>query len=136
MIETFKGTVYPWQCDNFGHMNVQFYVARFDEANWHLLADCGITPDYFRENNKAIVAVEQNISYHKELFSGDLILVRSKLMEISDKTMIYYHQMINCQTNEVASEMKLTAVHIDTRTRKAVPFSNEMMNHLIRKVVE
>jgi len=136
MIETFKGTVYPWQCDNFGHMNVQFYVARFDEANWHLLADCGITPDYFRENNKAIVAVEQNISYHKELFPGDLILVRSKLMEISDKTMIYYHQMLNCQTNEVASEMTLTAVHIDTRTRKAVPFSNEMMNHLIRKVVE
>ncbi len=134
MIDTFKGTVYPWQCDFFGHMNVQFYVARFDEATWHLLADCGITPQYFRQNNKAIVAVEQNIYYKRELFAGDLITISSKLIEVRPKSIKYEHQMRLTTTNELVSQMQLTAVHIDTRTRQSTPFSNDLMNQLIMKV--
>jgi acyl-CoA thioester hydrolase len=30
---TYKGTVYPWQCDHIGHMNIMRYVSKFDEAN-------------------------------------------------------------------------------------------------------
>jgi acyl-CoA thioester hydrolase len=29
---TYRGTVYPWQCDHIGHMNVMWYVGKFDEA--------------------------------------------------------------------------------------------------------
>jgi acyl-CoA thioester hydrolase len=35
---TYRGTVYPWQCDHMGHMNVMWYVAKFDEASWQLLS--------------------------------------------------------------------------------------------------
>jgi len=31
---TYCGTVYPWQCDHVGHMNIMWYVGKFDEANW------------------------------------------------------------------------------------------------------
>jgi acyl-CoA thioester hydrolase len=33
---TYRGTVYPWQCDHVGHMNIMWYVGKFDEANWEL----------------------------------------------------------------------------------------------------
>lgn len=38
---TYRGTVYPWQCDHVGHMNIMWYVGKFDEANWNsaLFAD-------------------------------------------------------------------------------------------------
>ena len=39
---TYRGTVYPWQCDHVGHMNVMWYVGQFDEANWNLLARIGL----------------------------------------------------------------------------------------------
>jgi len=32
---TYRGTVYPWQCDHVGHMNIMWYVGKFDEANWN-----------------------------------------------------------------------------------------------------
>jgi hypothetical protein len=35
---TYRGTVYPWQCDHVGHMNIMWYVGKFDEANWNLFA--------------------------------------------------------------------------------------------------
>jgi acyl-CoA thioester hydrolase len=31
---TYRGVVYPWHCDHMGHMNVMWYVGRFDEATW------------------------------------------------------------------------------------------------------
>ena len=41
---TYRGTVYPWQCDHVGHMNIMWYVGKFDEANWNLFARLGLTP--------------------------------------------------------------------------------------------
>jgi acyl-CoA thioester hydrolase len=29
---TYRGTIYPWHCDHMGHMNVMWYVGKFDEA--------------------------------------------------------------------------------------------------------
>ena len=31
---TYRGVVYPWDCDHMGHMNVMRYVGKFDEATW------------------------------------------------------------------------------------------------------
>ena len=42
---TYRGTVYPWHCDHMGHMNVMWYVGKFDEATWHLLAALGLSRD-------------------------------------------------------------------------------------------
>ena len=30
---TYRGTVYPLHCDHMGHMNVMWYVGKFDEAS-------------------------------------------------------------------------------------------------------
>ena len=34
----YKGLVYPWHCDHMGHMNVMWYVGKFDEATWAFFA--------------------------------------------------------------------------------------------------
>ena len=41
--ETYRGAIYPWQCDHMGHMNVMWYVGKFDEATWNLFAALGVT---------------------------------------------------------------------------------------------
>jgi acyl-CoA thioester hydrolase len=68
---TYRGTVYPWQCDHVGHMNIMCYVGKFDEANWNLFARIGLTPSYLRETGRGMAAVQQNISYKRELLAGD-----------------------------------------------------------------
>ena len=35
---TYRGTIYPWHCDHMGHMNVMWYVGKFDEATWQFFA--------------------------------------------------------------------------------------------------
>ena len=40
---TYRGTIYPWHCDQMGHMNVMWYVGKFDEATWNLFATLGVS---------------------------------------------------------------------------------------------
>jgi acyl-CoA thioester hydrolase len=122
MIETYRGAVYPWQCDHMGHMNVMWYVGKFDEATWNLFAVVGITPSLLRAQNRGMAAVQQNISYRRELNAGDVVAVRSAVLEVRDKVLRFVHEMRNAESGEIAAVCELTGVHLDTAARKSCPF--------------
>ncbi len=119
---TYRGTVYPWHCDHVGHMNVMWYVGKFDEATWHFFRALGMTPSYFRTARRGMAAVEQHISYERELHAGDIVTVRTTLLEIREKSLRFAHEMRNDETGEVVARTTLKAVHLDTDARKSCPF--------------
>ena len=123
---TYRGTVYPWHCDQMGHMNVMWYVGKFDEATWHLFAALGITPTLLRESNRGMAAVEQNIQYKRELLAGDIVNVHSVLLEINDKSLRFSHTMSKADTGEVAAVTVLTGVHLDKAARRACAFPDSV----------
>jgi len=133
-IVTGLSVVYPWQCDHMGHMNVMWYTGKFDEATWHLLALMGLTPSYLRDQKRGMVAVQQETTYKRELLAGDLISIYSGVLEIREKVLRFYHEMLNTQTRELAAKTILTGVHLDTETRKSCPFPAEILE-LGRKLV-
>jgi len=120
--ETYRGTVYPWHCDFNGHMNVMHYVGKFDEATWHFLAHFGITPSYLRKEERAMVAAEQNFKYFQELNSGHLVYIKTELVEFKQKAIVFVHRMYNVETEALVAEGRMVGVHIDTNSRKPVPF--------------
>jgi acyl-CoA thioester hydrolase len=127
MVETYRGAVYPWHCDHMGHMNVMWYVGKFDEATWNLFAELGVSPAYLRENERAMAAVQQNITYKRELLSGDVVAVRSGILEMRDKVAKFVHEMRHAQTGEVSAICVLTAVHMDSKARKSTAFPSGLV---------
>jgi acyl-CoA thioester hydrolase len=121
---TYRGTVYPWQCDHVGHMNIMWYVGKFDEANWNLFARLGLTPTYLRESGRGMAAVQQNIGYKRELLAGDILEVRSELLEVGVKSIRFTHEMRNAETGEIAATCEITAVHMDRQAHKSAPFAD------------
>jgi acyl-CoA thioester hydrolase len=116
---THRGTVYPWQCDHMGHMNVMWYVGKFDEASWQFLSRLGLTQARFREQGVGVAAVEQQIDYKRELHAGDIITIRSAILEVKEKSLRMIHEMINDGTGEIAAKTVIVGVHFDTIARKA-----------------
>jgi acyl-CoA thioester hydrolase len=119
---TYRGTVYPWQCDHIGHMNIMWYVGKFDEANWNFFARLGLTPTYLRQSGRGMAAVQQNISYKRELLAGDIVEIRSTLLEIGDRSIRFLHEMRNAETSEIAAACEITGVHMDRALRKSTAF--------------
>ena len=126
LIETYRGTVYPWHCDHMDHMNVMWYVGKFDEGTWNLFTHLGITARYLREGNRGMAAVDQRIAYRRELHAGDAVAIRSGVVEVREKLLRFVHEMSNVETGDIAALTVIAAVHMDTVSRKARAFPDEI----------
>ena len=130
-ILTYLGTIYPWHCDHMGHMNVMWYVGKFDEATWQLFASVGLPSSRLRQEGIGLVAVEQRIEYKRELLAGDTISIRSTFQEVREKALIFCHEMTNQETQELAARTFLTGVCIDIKTRKARPLPTDIRERIV-----
>jgi acyl-CoA thioester hydrolase len=119
---TYRGMVHQWQCDHMGHMNVMWFVGKFDEATWNLGAMMGMTSQYMREAKRGMAAVEQRISYRREALVGDIIVTRSAVLELKPKSVRFVHEMFRGDGGDHLSTMMVTGVHIDVVARKSIQF--------------
>ena len=126
VIETYRGTVFPWECDANGHMNVRFYVAKFDEGTWQFMAQIGASREELKRRNCGPMAVSQNIAYKRELVPGDTVVVTTALVSLGNSSCRFRHVMTDTASGAVAAEMELVGVFVDLATRKATPVWPEL----------
>jgi acyl-CoA thioester hydrolase len=103
-------------------MNNMHYAGKFDEASWNLLAALGLTPTYLRESGCGMAALDQMTVFKRELLAGDILEVRSTVLEVGAKIVRLLHTMMNAETGEVAATCAITGIHMDRRLRKSCPF--------------
>jgi acyl-CoA thioester hydrolase len=135
-LDTYRGTVYPWQCDHMSHMNVMWYVGKFDEATWWFLSHLGLTPAHLRDAGRGMAAVDQRISYQRELQAGDVVTVRSGALEVAPRKIRFFHEMKNGVTGEVAAVTLLTGVYLDTAERKSTTLPEAVMARAREHIVD
>jgi acyl-CoA thioester hydrolase len=124
--ETARGTVHTWQCDHMGHINVRAYGEFFEEACWQLYNRIGITPSLLRSGTFHVAAVQQDIRYLRELLAGDVIVVRSLVVEVREKVLKFAHQLANVETGVVCATSAFTVVCIDSAARRARAFPEDI----------
>lgn len=125
-IETYRGSVFPWECDANGHMNVRFYVAKFDEGTWQFMAQIGASREELKRRNCGPMAVSQNIAYKRELVPGDTIVVHSSVVSLGTSSCRFRHVMSDIASGAVVAEMELVGVFVDLASRKAMPVWPEL----------
>ncbi len=122
LITTHIGVTYPWQLDAMGHLNVQHYVGMFDESTWNLFFELGMTPQYFEDERRAMGAVQQNITYRYEMGAGELVEIKSGVLEVEARKIRILHQMSRRSDGVVTAFCEILGVHFDRDRRKACPF--------------
>ena len=126
---TYRGTIYPWHCDHMGHMNVMWYVGKFDEATWQFFSNVGLPRSRFLREGTGMAAVEQHIEYKRELHAGDLISIRSAVLEVKEKSIRFVHEMTNDETGELAARTVIVGVYFDTTARKSLALPADVRQH-------
>jgi acyl-CoA thioester hydrolase len=124
---TYRGTVQQWHCDFMGHMNVMWYVGKFDEATWNFAAMMGLTGDYLKSTKRGMAAVEQRIAYKREALVGDTLTVRTAAVEVKPKLVRFVHEMRRGDMGDLLAVMMAIGVHIDTVARKSIPFEHHIL---------
>jgi acyl-CoA thioester hydrolase len=124
---TYRGTVYPWHCDQMGHMNVMWYVGKFDEATWQLFNAIGLGPASLAASGRGMAAVDQKISYAREVKAGAVVSISSVLNEVHERKLRFTHEMRNDETGVLVASTTIVGVHMDTLTRRAIAFEDRVV---------
>jgi acyl-CoA thioester hydrolase len=83
-----------------------------------------------------MAAVQQNITYKRELLAGDIVEIRSHLLEVRDKSIRFRHDMTNAETGEIAAFCEITGVHMDRELRRSAPFTDAIRDAALRHLAE
>lgn len=124
---SFRGSVNTWECDDNAHMNVQFYVARASDGAFFLRHELGLAPSAIRASNRTMIALEEHYRFHRELFAGDMISMRTRLIDMREKTLVVLHELVNEGTGELSASVVAVSASFDTETRRLVPWEADTL---------
>jgi acyl-CoA thioester hydrolase len=65
-----------------------------------------------------MAALSQLTKYKAEVMAGDLLVIKSGLLEVKDKTIRFIHTMYNAETELEVATTELVAIHLDRTKRK------------------
>ena len=114
-----------------GHMNVQFYATKVNDAFYHLRGAIGITPQTIRANRASMVPLLDDIRYIRELRSTDLLEIHSAIVEVRERTMQVRQEIFNTTTGELSCTFDTITGNFDKETRHLKPWPD-----LIRRRAE
>jgi acyl-CoA thioester hydrolase len=119
-VDTYRGVAYPWNCDSMGHMNTQFYAALYDGASFHFLSMLAPYSE-LKKSGLGWADVRQLIEYKREIPSGSLLVVRTTLRRLGNKSVEYLHELRNAETDLLHSTSEQVTVLFDLNKRAAAP---------------
>ena len=136
MFEVFRSGVNTWDCDEMGHMNVRFYVARSVDGLFGLAQVMGFGPRYMRERKRTLVVRDQHIRFHREMRPGTPYFINAGIVEADANGIKVYEEMVNAATGLVSATFVADVVLTSTDTREDIAYSDDMIARLIENRVE
>jgi len=125
-IETYRGIVGPTDCDDLGHMNVQHYFAVVSNGMFAMMSHLGLSPEEIQRRQMSFAVVHAETDFHRELRSGDVMLLESTELKLGDKSATFQHRLRNLSTNSVAMTTDFKCVLLNLRRREAIPIPDDI----------
>ena len=133
MIELARSSVQTWECDQMGHMNVQFYVEKSCDALTALGARIGLGPKALRRHGLKLEAAEQHVRFLRELRPGAPYVLRGGVAKAEVMALTAYSELTITGSDTVAATFRTTARLVDAKDGAQVSFDDgarAMATHL------
>jgi YbgC/YbaW family acyl-CoA thioester hydrolase len=121
-------TVYPFECDAFGHLNEASFLALFERARWDALAK-GPGMDLFKRNQVWPAVRKATIEYRAGAFPGDVLGVETVLTDRGTTSFTMQHVAKRLSDGALVAEATLVFVCID-RAGRPTPIPDEVARAL------
>jgi len=117
-LDTYRGYVSLQECDEMGHMNIQHYISKSSDSSYNLRVALGHGALDQAASGLGYVALEHHIRFHRELRASDLVVIRSGIVEMRDKTMRIYQEMSEALDGRLAATYVVDTGCLDLETRR------------------
>ena len=130
--DLYRGIVMPAQCDIYGHMNVRYYAALFDEAGWHIPSFAGLSLAEIQSRGLGTVVASLTIDFLHEIRAGQLVLIKGAVTRVGNKSFSHEMRLYASDTMTHCATQKTVEVCFDTAARKGVALPEDIKASLQR----
>jgi YbgC/YbaW family acyl-CoA thioester hydrolase len=117
-------TVYPFECDAFGHLNQASCLALLERARWDALAK-GPGMDVFKRNGVWPAARRTTVDYRAAAYAGDMLRVETLVTDRGTTSFTMRHTARRTTDEAVIAEADMVFVCID-RVGRPTPIPDEI----------
>jgi acyl-CoA thioester hydrolase len=128
--DLYRGIVMPAQCDVYGHMNVRYYAALFDEAGWHFPSFAGLSLAEIQSRGLGTVVATLTIDFLHEIRAGQLLVIKGAITRVGTKSFNHEMRLYATDTNTHCATQKTVEVCFDTKARKGVALPDDVRTKL------
>lgn len=107
--DSFRSAVAAWECDQFGHMNVQFYLGHSLAALAWTGAEIGLPPSRARAENRTLVPAADRILFKRELRAGEGYHMRTAIRAADAEGVDLSVEILNSETGLLAAQLERRA---------------------------
>ena len=128
--ETIRGVVAPWNCDQFGHLNVRLYGHFFDDADYHLWTMSGLAQSIPR------VVAKTKLNIVQELKAGNLLAIKNAWTHVGTKSLHHVGRMYDAETGTLSASQETILVTFDEEKRTSAPMPEVVRQTLTPLVIK
>ncbi len=108
------------------HMNVAYYVLAFDLAVDTLWERFGITQDYINVTSSSTFAVENHVTWQREMTVDEPYVITTQLLADDAKRIHQFMRMYHANDHYLVATAEWLNLHIDLTTRRVAPWPDEI----------
>jgi acyl-CoA thioester hydrolase len=122
-LEVWRGGVNAWECDDMGHLNVRFYVARAMEGLVGLAGALGMPSAFRGQTNATLMIKDHHIRFLKEARGRAPLHMIAGVIDMSEAHARVLQLLIHSFTGEIAASFQTVVAHATATEGRPFPWS-------------
>ena len=118
--ETNYSIVLESQCDELGHMNIQYYFATLSDTMFNFMSIVGVPTSEISIRKTSFVLFKQDSEFIEELTEGAEFRVGTSLEYLGRKSLVLQHRFLNIAKNTISYKARFVCVFLDLEKRRGV----------------
>ena len=136
MIEVWRGNANAWECDELGHMNVKFYLAKASEAIAGLAAQSGLKDIHRADANATLLPRALHIRFLAEARPGAPLVIEGGWSAIGATSCSAVLVMRHGGTGQPAASFRIDLDHVSPRDGRSFVWPSHFAERLQAHMVE
>ena len=126
-----RGVVFPWHCDQYGHMNVRWYAHFFDDGSFLSWSTIDFDMAAAVENGMHTVVVKSTTEFKRETLAGTTLSMMGQFIEFGRSSVTIEQQMLNAKNDELQATSQYILVFCDSETRQSISIPENCQQALL-----
>jgi acyl-CoA thioester hydrolase len=121
--EVWRGGVNTWECDEMGHLNVRFYVARAMEGLVGLAGAIGLHGAFKERANATLLVKDHHIRFLREARAGAPLHMIAGVIDFDLCEARVLQLLIHSFTGDIAASFQTVVAHVTAQDGRPFPWS-------------